>query len=146
MKKIIYSPGEPAGIGPDLIIKLATSKSWEAFKIPIVTIGDPDLFLDRAKLLKKRVGIIEINNIQKAKKNKSGSIQLIKVSKCKSTSAGKILKSNAKYVLDNLNYAIKETIINKKTALVTGPLNKEALISIEKKFTGHTEYLSLIHI
>ena len=132
MKKIIYSPGEPAGIGPDLIIKLAISKSWEAFKIPIITIGDPDLFLDRAKLLKKRVGIIEINNIQKAKKNKSGSIQLIKVSKCKSTSAGKILKSNAKYVLDNLNYAIKETIINKKTALVTGPLNKEALISIEK--------------
>ena len=129
MKKIIYSPGEPAGIGPDLIIKLAISKSWEAFKIPIVTIGDPDLFLDRAKLLKKRVGIIEINNVQKAKKNKSGSIQLIKVSKCKSTSAGKILKSNAKYVLDNLNYAIKETIINKKTALVTGPLNKEALIT-----------------
>ena len=144
MKKIIYSPGEPAGIGPDLIIKLATSKSWEAFKIPIVTIGDPDLFLDRAKLLKKRVGIIEINNIQKAKKNKSGSIQLIKVSKCKSTSAGKILKSNAKYVLDNLNYAIKETIINKKTALVTGPLNKEALNSIEKKFTGHTEYIQKI--
>ncbi len=144
MKKIIYSPGEPAGIGPDLIIKLATSKSWEAFKIPIVTIGDPDLFLDRAKLLKKRVGIIEINNVQKAKKNKSGSVQLIKVSKCKSTSAGKILKSNAKYVLDNLNYAIKETIINKKTALVTGPLNKEALISIEKKFTGHTEYIQKI--
>ena len=144
MKKIIYSPGEPAGIGPDLIIKLATSKSWEAFKIPIVTIGDPDLFLDRAKLLKKRVGIIEINNIQKAKKNKSGSIQLIKVSKCKSTSPGKILKSNARYVLDNLNYAIKETIINKKTALVTGPLNKEALISIEKKFTGHTEYIQKI--
>ena len=144
MKKIIYSPGEPAGIGPDLIIKLATSKSWEAFKIPIVTIGDPDLFLDRAKLLKKRVGIIEINNVQKAKKNKSGSIQLIKVSKCKSTSPGKILKSNARYVLDNLNYAIKETIINKKTALVTGPLNKEALISIEKKFTGHTEYIQKI--
>tara|TARA_X000000368_G_scaffold203143_1_gene160338 strand:- start:1471 stop:2451 length:981 start_codon:yes stop_codon:yes gene_type:complete len=144
LKKIIYSPGEPAGIGPDLIIKLATSKSWEAFKIPIVTIGDPDLFLDRAKLLKKRVGIIEINNVQKAKKNKSGSVQLIKVSKCKSTSAGKILKSNAKYVLDNLNYAIKETIINKKTALVTGPLNKEALISIEKKFTGHTEYIQKI--
>ena len=144
MNKIIYSPGEPAGIGPDLIINLATTKTWENLRIPIVTIGDPNLFLDRAKLLKKRVGIIEINNVQKAKKNKSGSIQLIKVSKCKSTSAGKILKSNAKYVLDNLNYAIKETIINKKTALVTGPLNKEALISIEKKFTGHTEYIQKI--
>ncbi len=144
MKKIIYSPGEPAGIGPDLIIKLATSKIWETFKIPIIAIGDPDLLLDRAKLLKKRINIIEINSVQEAKKNKSESVQIIKVSKCKNTSAGKLLKSNAKYVLSNLNYAIKETIINNKTALVTGPLNKETIISIEKKFTGHTEYIQKI--
>tara|TARA_B100001250_G_scaffold414430_1_gene452777 strand:+ start:1262 stop:2245 length:984 start_codon:yes stop_codon:yes gene_type:complete len=144
LKKIIYSPGEPAGIGPDLIIKLATSKIWETFKIPIIAIGDPDLLLDRAKLLKKRINIIEINSVQEAKKNKSESVQIIKVSKCKNTSAGKLLKSNAKYVLSNLNYAIKETIINNKTALVTGPLNKETIISIEKKFTGHTEYIQKI--
>ena len=46
MKKIIYSPGEPAGIGPDLIIQLAASKAWENFKIPIITIGDPVLFIE----------------------------------------------------------------------------------------------------
>ena len=59
MKKIIYSPGEPSGIGPDLIIKLSSSNSWEDFKIPIVSIGDPKLFLDRAALLKKKIRIIE---------------------------------------------------------------------------------------
>ena len=55
MKKIIYSPGEPSGIGPDLIIKLSSSNLWEDLKIPIVSVGDPKLFLDRAALLKKKI-------------------------------------------------------------------------------------------
>ena len=59
MKKIIYSPGEPSGIGPDLIIKLSSSKLWEDLKIPIVSIGDPKLFIDRAALLKKKIKIVE---------------------------------------------------------------------------------------
>ena len=67
MKKIIYSPGEPAGIGPDLIIKLASNKALENFKIPILVVGDPNLFLARSKLLKKKVKIININSITELK-------------------------------------------------------------------------------
>ena len=144
MKKIIYSPGEPAGIGPDLIIQLATSKSWENFKIPIITIGDPILFIERSKKLKKKLKVLELNSLNSIQKNKRSIIQVLKVSKCMNTSAGKLSKSNAQYVLDVLDYSIKETIKNKKTALVTGPLNKETIISINKNFTGHTEYIHKI--
>ena len=144
MKKIIYSPGEPAGIGPDLIIKLSASNIWENFKIPIVTIGDPNLFLDRAKKLKKKIKVIELNSVNEVKKNKKAYLQIIKVSKCKNTSPGKLTKLNANYVLDVLDYAIKQTISDKCAALVTGPLNKETIISIDQKFTGHTEYIQKI--
>ena len=144
MKKIIYSPGEPAGIGPDLIIQLATSKSWENFKIPIITIGDPILFIERSKKLKKKLKVLELNSLNSIQKNKRSIIQVLKVSKCMNTSAGKLSKKNAQYVLDVLDYSIKETIKNKKTALVTGPLNKETIISINKNFTGHTEYIHKI--
>ena len=133
MKKIIYSPGEPAGIGPDLIIQLATSKSWENFKIPIITIGDPILFIERSKKLKKKLKVLELDSLNSIQKNKRSLIQVLKVSKCMNTSAGKLSKNNAQYVLDVLDYSIKETIKNKKTALVTGPLNKETIISINKK-------------
>ena len=51
---------------------------------------------------------------------------------------------NAQYVLDVLDFAIRQSIANKNTALVTGPLNKETIISINKKFTGHTEYIQKI--
>ena len=33
---------------------------------------------------------------------------------------------------------------NEGTALVTGPLSKENIISIDKLFTGHTEYIKKI--
>ena len=144
MKRIIYSPGEPAGVGPDLIIKLATSKAWKNFNIPIITIGDPNLFIDRAKKLKKRLHVLELNSLDEVKKNKQASIQVFKVSKCQNTSAGKLSHINAQYVLDVLDFAIRQSIANKNTALVTGPLNKETIISINKKFTGHTEYIQKI--
>ena len=144
MKKIIYSPGEPAGIGPDLIIQLALSKEWEALKVPVVVIGDPKLFGDRANKLKKRLKIVELDNLEEIKKNKKSSIQIIKVSNCKNTNAGKLTTLNAQYVLDVLDYAIKKTIDNKDVALVTGPLNKKTIISISKTFTGHTEYIQKV--
>ena len=144
MKRIIYSPGEPAGIGPDLIIKIASSQSWENFKIPIVSIGDPSLFLERAKLLNKKIKVIQIDSVINSKPNRRGFLQVIKTIKCKKTAPGKLHKLNGEYVLNNLDYAIKETIKNQKYALVTGPLSKENVISLDKSFSGHTEYIQKI--
>ena len=141
MKKIIYSPGEPAGIGPDLIIKIACDREWENLKIPILVIGDPELFIHRSKLLKKKIKIISIKSIKELRSNKKGILQVIKISRCKNKSIGKISKSNAKYVLDNLDFAIEKAVLDKETALVTGPLSKENIISIKKDFSGHTEHI-----
>ena len=144
MKKIIYSPGEPSGIGPDLIIKLTSSKLWEDIRIPIITVGDPKLFTDRAAVLKKKIKILELDSLDQVRKNIKGLLQIIKVSKCSNTKPGKLYKSNARYVLDNLNYSIKQTLLNERTALVTGPLSKENIISIDKSFTGHTEFIKKV--
>ena len=99
MKKIIYSPGEPAGIGPDLIIKLAASKKWIDFKVPIVSIGDPKLFLDRADLLGKKIEINEVDSINKVRTNQKNLIQVIKVAKCNKTAAGKAKNRRIEVIL-----------------------------------------------
>ena len=144
MKKIIYSPGEPSGIGPDLIIQIACSKSWEKFNVPILSIGDPALFLERSKLLQKKLKVIDIESVDNLINNKKGVLQVIKVSNCRNTHPGKLIKSNAQYVLDNLHFGIKESMQSKSTALVTGPVSKENVIAVNKKFTGHTEYIQKI--
>ena len=141
MKKIIYSPGEPSGIGPDLIIQLCTSKFWIDIKLPIVCLSDPKLLTDRASKLGKKVKLLQINDLDNIQKNKKNHIQVLCVTKCNNLKPGKLYKSNASYVLKNLDFAIDSALNDKNTALVTGPISKENIISINKKFHGHTEYI-----
>ena len=141
MKKIIYSPGEPAGIGPDLIIQLCTSKFWTDIKIPIVCLADPKLLADRANKLGKKIKLLQIYDLENLQTNKKSHIQFLCVAECNNLKPGKLYKSNADYVLQNLDFAIDNALNDRKTALVTGPISKENIISINKKFQGHTEYI-----
>jgi 4-hydroxythreonine-4-phosphate dehydrogenase len=141
LKKIIYSPGEPSGIGPDLIIQLCTSKFWVDIKLPIICLADPKLLIDRASKLGKKIKLLQINDLDNIQKNKKNHIQVLCVTKCNNLKPGKLYKSNASYVLKNLDFAIENALNDKNTALVTGPISKENIISINKKFQGHTEYI-----
>ena len=141
MKKILYSPGEPSGIGPDLIIQLSKSTFWTDIKIPILCLSDPKLLIQRAKDLGKKITLKEISAIKQLQANKKNIIQVMHVSDCGNTKPGKLFKSNAQYVLDNLKFGIDEALKNKNLAIVTGPISKENIISINKAFSGHTEYI-----
>ena len=141
MKKILYSPGEPSGIGPDLINQLCKSTFWTDIKIPILCLSDPKLLIQRAKDLGKKITLKEISAIEQLQKNKKNIIQVMHVSDCGNTKPGKLYKSNAQYVLDNLKFGIDEALKNKNLAIVTGPISKENIISINKAFSGHTEYI-----
>ena len=140
MKKILYSPGEPSGIGPDLIIQLCGLPFWEKIKIPIICIADKKLIEDRALLLKQKIKVSTIEDLDSINLNKIGTIQVKEISKCKNTKPGKLYKSNAAYVLKNLDFGIDQSL-NSKTALVTGPISKENVISIKSNFSGHTEHI-----
>ena len=141
MKKLIYSHGETSGIGPDLIITLCKTNYWAKLKYPLIIVGDPKLFIDRAELLKKNVKIITMQSIDEARPNKKNTLQILLNGKCNNTNPGKLYKSNAKYILDVLNTSINLCINNKDYALVTGPLSKENIIKIDPQFTGHTEHI-----
>ena len=141
MKKILYSPGEPSGIGPDIVIQLCKTEFWTDIKIPILCISDPKLLDKRAADLEKKITLQKISDIDELKANKRNVIQVMHISDCKNTKYGKLYKSNAKYVLDNLKFGIDEALKNKNLALVTGPISKENIISINKTFSGHTEFI-----
>ena len=141
MKKIFYSPGEPSGIGVDLIIQLCVSTYWSNFKIPIICIGDKRLFEHRAKQLNKKIKIKSTVNNAHVAKNKRGLLQVIEVVKCRSVISGKLNSNNAAYVIGNLNFGIMQAQASKKNALVTGPISKQNIIDSGIKFSGHTEWI-----
>ena len=141
MKKIFYSPGEPSGIGVDLIIQLCVSTYWNNFKIPIICIGDKRLFEHRAKQLNKKIKIKSTVDNAHVAKNKRGLLQVIEVVKCRSVISGKLNSNNAAYVIENLNFGIVQAQASKKNALVTGPISKQNIIDSGIKFSGHTEWI-----
>ena len=89
MKKILYSPGEPSGIGPDLIIQMCASSLWSKIKTPIVCLSDPKLIEDRAKSLSKKIKLNVIGSVDESKKNVKSTLQVINISKCPNTNFGK---------------------------------------------------------
>ena len=106
MKKLIYSHGESSGIGPDLVIKLCKTNYWAKLKYPLIIVGDPKLFIDRANLLKKNISIISIQSINEAQPNKKNTLQILLNGKCKNTNPGRLYKGNVKYILDVLNLSL----------------------------------------
>ena len=142
MKQILYSHGEPAGIGIDLILRIAKLKFWSSINIPIVVISDGELLKARAKLLKLKIEFHELQDLKKTKKNETGCIQFHCVSQCKDFTPGVLNPQNASYVISNLNFAIDAAIENSKIAVVTGPIQKSNIVEGGlKTFQGHTEWI-----
>ena len=142
MKQLLYSPGEPAGIGIDSILYISKLKFWEQINVNIVSISDRELLESRSKLLNIKLKFKELKSLKEAKKNKIGVIQFIQVAKCKDYTPGKLNSNNAKYIIDNLNFGIDQALKNNKIGLVTGPIQKSNIIEGGfKNFQGHTEWI-----
>ena len=109
---------------------------------PLVCIVDKALLKSRSKILNLKINFVEIESLDKVKRNKLAAVQFIQISKCKDLSPGSLNPKNAKYVLDNLNFGIAESLKNKKVGLVTGPIQKSNIINGGfKNFQGHTEWI-----
>lgn len=136
-KPIIITPGEPAGIGPDIVIKIA-QKSWS---YPIVICSSKKLLIDRAKLLNLPLQLIEYNK-KKIKLQKKGQINILPIKTIKSVKPGILCKDNAFYVLKTLTRACNGCMNKEFSALITGPINKGIINNAGIKFTGHTEFIA----
>lgn len=142
MNRLLYSHGEPAGIGIDLILHLSKSKFWQEMRSCLICIVDFELLKSRAKLLNLKIQFVEIKSLKLAKKNKLGTVQFIQSANCKDLSPGSLNPKNAKYVLDNLNFGIAECLKKQRVGLVTGPIQKSNIIDGGfKTFQGHTEWI-----
>jgi 4-hydroxythreonine-4-phosphate dehydrogenase len=130
---IAFTPGEPAGIGPDLAVIIAQQKSAQN----LLVFADPEVLLNRAKLLNLPLKIVE-------PQQNCGKSQLrVYPLKTKQTArAGVLNQHNARYVLDCLDMATDFCLKKKCAALVTGPIHKGIINTVRAGFTGHTEYLA----
>jgi len=108
----------------------------------LVCIVDIGLLESRSKILNLNINFVEIQSLKAAKENRLGTVQFIQAAKCKDLSPGTLNPKNSKYILDNLNFGIAQSLKNKKVGLVTGPIQKSNIINGGfKSFKGHTEWI-----
>ena len=135
MKTIIYSPGDPAGIGPDLFLSLLDEDFFRFIKANVVCIGDQKLLASRAKELRCSFEISTFTDINDVNE-KVGCLEIMK---CPDISCGRLNAINSEYVIKNLDFGNDTCVNSKDIGLVTGPISKENIIE-----GGYS--LSLIHI
>jgi len=141
---IAFTPGEPAGVGPDIAIDYATQDK----SIDLLVFADPALLIERAEIKKKPVNIIEVDpthpNPETLQQARSSGMLAVATGHQLSEKciAGTLNTHNAPYVLETLKHAAQSCIQGDCQALVTGPVNKGHLNNSGIPFSGHTEYLA----
>jgi 4-hydroxythreonine-4-phosphate dehydrogenase len=136
---LALTPGEPAGIGPDLCIQLANSRT---FPTPLVVVADPALLEARAALLGLPLTLIEYRGELPDHRLTRGELLVLPVKLAAECQPGKLDTRNAAYVKATLDRAVDGCLNGEFRGLVTGPVQKSILIEAGIKFTGHTELLA----
>ncbi|MCF6217302.1 MAG: 4-hydroxythreonine-4-phosphate dehydrogenase PdxA [Gammaproteobacteria bacterium] len=138
--RLLITPGEPAGIGPDLAIGLAEKPN----NAELVLVADPALIEQRALLLGKNIKLQLIEPAQPPQPNIPGVLKVIPVQLQAAVVAGQLNSHNGRYVLACLDKAVAALKAGYPAALVTGPVHKGIINQAGIPFSGHTEYLTEI--
>ncbi|MGR8918106.1 MAG: 4-hydroxythreonine-4-phosphate dehydrogenase PdxA [Gammaproteobacteria bacterium] len=136
--RLVLTPGEPAGIGPDVALALAARGSESA----VAHFADPALLAARAEMLGLDVSIVELAAPGDAAVVAPGRCQVVPVHAPAPCRAGRVDPANAGYVLECLDRAVDACRSGAADAMVTGPVNKAAINDAGIAFSGHTEYLA----
>jgi len=137
--KILISPGEPSGIGYDILFDLVNQK----FSSDIIVVTSYNLLLERAKILKKKINFVKVDiNENYIPKLKSNEIIVHDIQCNKKVKIGKPSIKHAPLIIESLNMCINSCLEKRADAMVTGPVQKHILLKYGEKFSGHTEYIA----
>ncbi len=136
--RIALTPGEPAGIGPDLCLQLAQ----QAHAVELVAIGDPALLEARAATLQLPFRYRLLDPASPARGSNAGELCVLPVALQAHPACGQPDPANARYLLETLDRAVEGCLSGLFAGLVTGPLSKAVINEAGIPFSGHTEYLA----
>ena len=132
---LAVTPGEPAGIGPEILLRLAASHP----SYRLLAVADLELLNQRAT----QAGLkVEIEAWQPGQAVSVGKLSCLHVPLLKKSDPGQLDPKNSTYVLETLRQATDLTLHGHAAALVTGPVHKAVINDAGIAFSGHTEFLA----
>ncbi len=133
MKPLVITSGEPAGIGPDLMVMLA-QRDWP---LALVVLGDPTVLETRARLLGQPLRLQPWHG--QTDPAPAGCLYIQPIPTAAPVSSGQLDPANATHVLAQLRTAARGCLDGTFAGVVTAPLHKGVINDAGVPFTGHTE-------
>lgn len=137
LPRLAVTPGEPAGVGPELIAHLAASSLAADF----VVIGDRELLLDAAGATGLLLAL-EDDDGKPRRRRAPGSMRIRHVPLTSAARPGYPDPANAGYVLNTLRLAADGCMDGSFDGVVTGPVQKATINDAGIAFSGHTEFFA----
>jgi len=138
--RLVITPGEPAGIGPDVVL-MAAQQQWGA---ELVCIADSDVLTARAQALGIAIELLPYTSGQAAEVSPPGTLKMIHVPVKAPVTPGALNTANAGYVLATLNLGAELCRSGEAQALVTAPVQKSVINDAGIPFSGHTEFFQVL--
>jgi 4-hydroxythreonine-4-phosphate dehydrogenase len=133
--RLAVTSGEPAGIGPELCLRLAGRSD----AVQLVILGDRNLLEARAGTL----GIAAtFRDFRPENRVDRSALDVLHIPLAVTARAGELNPANARYVLALLDRALAGCLSGEFAAMVTAPVHKGVINAAGIPFTGHTEYLA----
>jgi len=139
---IAISMGEPAGIGPDLILQLYAARDEHKLP-PFIVMGSVGFLAARARRLGLNINFAE-TTVADAVGHFPVALPVGHIDGLVPDKPGEISLLSGKVVIESISRAVSETLAGACRAVVTGPIHKATLHKAGFKYPGHTEYLAAL--
>ena len=142
-KPLVVSMGEPAGVGPDIILQAFEHR--QTFETPcFYVIGDAACFEARAQALGCALSLHIITAPEEAVAHFPNALPLIDIGPIDAVSPGTLNPENASAVIEAIRLGVQHIAEGRAAGLVTAPLHKAGLYGSGFQFPGHTEFLGAL--
>lgn len=135
LPRIAVTSGEPAGVGPELCLRLA---AYDGPGHPVI-LGDRSLLAARAEEIGLQVAFRDFCPENPVDRD---CLDVLHVPLARPSVAGVLNPANAAYVLALLDRALAGCRSGEFAAMATAPVHKGVINQAGVQFTGHTEYLA----
>ena len=143
IKPLVVSMGEPAGIGPDVILK-----AWDQraeLELPFFyVVGAVTCFHERAKALGLSVPLTSIQDGVETAALFQDSLPVIDIGPIGAVEPGVLFSGNGRFVIEAIHRSVDMVAKGMASGLVTAPIHKAGLYETGFSFPGHTEFLGAL--
>jgi 4-hydroxythreonine-4-phosphate dehydrogenase len=139
MLPIAITMGDPAGIGPEIVVKLAAD---ERCTLPLVVIGDGGVLARAAASTGLGVTIKTVTSVEDVTPGHSRVHVLARTALPDNLAWGQLDARAGQAAFEYVVKGAELALAGQVAAMVTAPINKEALRLAGLQYPGHTEILA----